>query len=89
MDSKNLIDKPLMSNIQWGSLCFGLVVATNFVSLVLADIDRGRVQQNYQEELHKKDIEIIMHKMSARDKRNSSNFDAIWTELNNLKESHE
>ena len=88
MSNGNVIDSSLMSTTQWISLCIALIVATNSVNLVLADINAVKKEQANQNELHIKDVEIMLHKLKAKTGRDDTSFESIWVEINKLKDGH-
>lgn len=83
----NVIDKPLMSTVQWISVCAAIVVGTNSFNSIVSLIDDNKKDIKYQSELHVKDVEIMLHKLKAKGGRDDDNFDALWNEFNKLKEN--
>ena len=89
MPNQNLIDKPFMSTTQWISVCAAMVIGTNAVNLVVARVEKVEIAQATLHELHVKDFEILLHKMSAQGGRTNSDLKDLWEEFNKLKENHE
>lgn len=96
---QNVIDKPLMSTVQWISVCAAIAIGTNSFNSILSLIEENKKDIHYQNELHlkdvasqealhEKDVEILLHKMRASGLREKDNNTAVWDEINKLKETH-
>jgi len=100
MKEENILDKPLMTTVQWLSLLGSIIIIVGggvftltmiYSEFLLSRKDTVEIRSIHESDkeamkiLIKDNFEVLLHKHQAKDKRDKENFGSLWTEVSKLR----